>query len=123
MSVYELKRCAYCKWHNSFSHATNDCNVFHRHVQLTINEDRLNFQEMQVDTQPFPINTIYLANNNSSLGRRWPIKTKEKASSSVTLRSSMRIGKSSLGRLLLRRDGGKTLKITIKSTYTGGECW
>jgi hypothetical protein len=26
----ELKRHAYCKWHNSFSHATNDCNVFHR---------------------------------------------------------------------------------------------
>jgi hypothetical protein len=25
----ELKRCAYCKYHNSFSHATNDCNVFH----------------------------------------------------------------------------------------------
>jgi hypothetical protein len=24
----ELKRHAYCKWHNSFSHATNDCNVF-----------------------------------------------------------------------------------------------
>ena len=24
----ELKRCAYCKWHNSFSHATNDYNVF-----------------------------------------------------------------------------------------------
>lgn len=23
-----LKRRAYCKWHNSFSHATNDCNVF-----------------------------------------------------------------------------------------------
>jgi hypothetical protein len=26
----ELKRRAYCKWHNSFSHATNDCNVFRR---------------------------------------------------------------------------------------------
>ena len=26
----ELKRHAYCKWHNSTSHATNDCNVFHR---------------------------------------------------------------------------------------------
>jgi hypothetical protein len=26
----ELKRCAYCKWHNSFPHATNDCNIFHR---------------------------------------------------------------------------------------------
>jgi hypothetical protein len=24
----ELMRHAYCKWHNSFSHATNDCNVF-----------------------------------------------------------------------------------------------
>ena len=24
----ELKRCAYCKYHNSSSHATNDCNVF-----------------------------------------------------------------------------------------------
>jgi hypothetical protein len=27
-SVDELKRHAYCKWHNLFSHATNDCNVF-----------------------------------------------------------------------------------------------
>jgi hypothetical protein len=26
----ELKRHAYCKWHNSFSHATNYCNVFRR---------------------------------------------------------------------------------------------
>lgn len=25
--IDELKRRAYCKWHNSFSHATNDCNV------------------------------------------------------------------------------------------------
>jgi hypothetical protein len=24
----ELKRRVYCKWHNSYSHATNDCNVF-----------------------------------------------------------------------------------------------
>jgi hypothetical protein len=26
----ELKRRAYCKWHNSYSHATNDCNIFCR---------------------------------------------------------------------------------------------
>ena len=26
----ELRRRAYCKYHNSFSHATNDCNVFRR---------------------------------------------------------------------------------------------
>jgi hypothetical protein len=54
----ELKRHAYCKWHNSFSHATNDCNVFRRQIQSAINEGRLAFQEMQVDTQPFPVNTI-----------------------------------------------------------------
>ena len=28
----ELKWCAYCKYHNSFSHATNDCNVFRRQI-------------------------------------------------------------------------------------------
>jgi hypothetical protein len=27
--IDELKRHAYYKCHNSFSHATNDCNVFH----------------------------------------------------------------------------------------------
>jgi hypothetical protein len=54
----ELKRRAYCKWHNSFSHATNDCNVFCRQIQSAINEGRLAFQEIQVDIQPFPINTI-----------------------------------------------------------------
>jgi hypothetical protein len=28
----ELKRRAYCKWHNSCSHATNDCNVFRQQI-------------------------------------------------------------------------------------------
>jgi hypothetical protein len=31
-SIDELKKRAYCKYHNSFSHATNDCNVFRRRV-------------------------------------------------------------------------------------------
>jgi hypothetical protein len=39
----ELKRPGYCKWHNSFSHATNNCNAFRRQIQSTINEDRLVF--------------------------------------------------------------------------------
>ena len=34
----ELKRRAYCKWHDSSSHATNDCNVFRRQIQSAINE-------------------------------------------------------------------------------------
>ena len=45
-SVDELKRRAYCKWHNSFSHAINDCNVFRRQIQSAINEGRLKFQGM-----------------------------------------------------------------------------
>jgi hypothetical protein len=28
----EIKRRAFCKWHNSFSHATNDCTVFYRQI-------------------------------------------------------------------------------------------
>jgi hypothetical protein len=39
----ELKRRAYCKWHNSFSHTTNDCKVFRRRIQSAINEIRLVF--------------------------------------------------------------------------------
>jgi len=38
LSLEELKRHAYCKWHNSTSYATNDCNVFYRQVQSAINE-------------------------------------------------------------------------------------
>ena len=37
-SFEELRRRAYCKYHNSFSHATNDCNAFHQQVQLALNE-------------------------------------------------------------------------------------
>jgi hypothetical protein len=47
--IDELKRRAYCKWHN-FSLMPPMTNVFHRQVQSTINEGRLDFQEMQVDT-------------------------------------------------------------------------
>jgi hypothetical protein len=60
--IEELKRCAYCIIHNSYSHATNGCNVFCRQVQSTINEGRLTFHAMQVDHNPFPINTIELNN-------------------------------------------------------------
>jgi hypothetical protein len=58
----ELKRRAYCKFHNSYSHTTNDCNVFRRQVQSAINEGRLTFHAMQVDHNPFPINTLELNN-------------------------------------------------------------
>ena len=60
--VEELKRRAYCKWHNSFSHATNDCNIFRRQIQSAINEGRLALHEMQVDKASFPLHAIDLNN-------------------------------------------------------------
>ena len=64
-SQEELGRRAYCKWHNSFSHATNDCNVFRRQVQSAINDGRLVFTEgtkMKLDSDPFPINVVEFEN-------------------------------------------------------------
>jgi hypothetical protein len=58
-SSEQLKKHAYCKWHNSYSHAINDCNNFRRHVQSTINERRLKFTEspqMKLDKDLFPAN-------------------------------------------------------------------
>jgi hypothetical protein len=58
-SPKQLKKNAYCKWHNSYSHATNGCNVFRQQVQSAINEGRLKFSEspqMKLDKDPFPVN-------------------------------------------------------------------
>jgi hypothetical protein len=55
-----LKKCVYCKWHNSHSLATNDCNVFQRQIQLAINEGQLCLKQMQVDNDPFPVKAIDL---------------------------------------------------------------
>src|SRR6185369_274085 len=62
----ELKRHAYCKWHNSFSHATNDCNVFRRQIQSVVDERRLVLSEMQVDKTPFSVHTLELNNPKGS---------------------------------------------------------
>jgi hypothetical protein len=37
-SSKQLGKCAYYKWHDSFSHSTCDCNVFHRQLQSAIGE-------------------------------------------------------------------------------------
>jgi hypothetical protein len=72
----ELKRRAYCKFHNSYSYATNDCNVFRRQVQSAINKGHLTFLAMQVDHNPFSINTLEL--NNSKVLIRPDQAEKEK---------------------------------------------
>jgi hypothetical protein len=58
-SPEQLKKYAYCKWHNFYSHTTNDYNIFCRQVQSAINEGRLRFAEspqMKLDKGSFPAN-------------------------------------------------------------------
>jgi hypothetical protein len=44
-SSKELGKCAYCKWHDSFSHNTYDCIEFHRQLQSAIDEGQLKYRD------------------------------------------------------------------------------
>jgi hypothetical protein len=35
----------YCKWHDLYSHTTNECNYFHQQVQSALNDGRLMFSD------------------------------------------------------------------------------
>ena len=59
----ELKQRAYCKFHNTFSHTTNDCNVLRRQIQSAINKGRLVIPTMQIDQNPFPVHMLELNNS------------------------------------------------------------
>jgi hypothetical protein len=117
----ELKRKAYCWWHNSFSHSTNDCNVLGRQVQSAINEGRLSLKKMQVDKNPFSVNTIDLQNSkvlirpeqakaakgkNVIISEKRTITTDEKVLSSEVV-----VEKTA--------DGKESLKITSKAPTLG----
>ena len=58
----ELKWRAYCKFYNTFSHATNDCNVLCRQIQSVINEGQLVIPTIQVDQNSFPVHMLELNN-------------------------------------------------------------
>jgi hypothetical protein len=49
-SSKELGKYAYYKWHDSFSHNTCDCDVFHRQLQSAIDEGMLKFRD-HLDTR------------------------------------------------------------------------
>ncbi|KAK1698750.1 hypothetical protein QYE76_015447 [Lolium multiflorum] len=55
-TVQELNGKPYCKWHNTFTHTTNDCRVWRQQIQMAIENGRLIFNQyaMKVDTHPFP---------------------------------------------------------------------
>jgi hypothetical protein len=117
----EIKQRAYCKFHNSYSHATNDCNVFRRQIQSAINEGHSMLHEMQVDKQPFPINTMEL---------QQPKVLVQPHQAEATKGKNVMVGKSKpnlRGKELTREvayektpDGRETFKITVKAFGHGG---
>jgi hypothetical protein len=77
-SLEELKRRAYCKFHNIFSHANNDYNVLRRQIQSAIYEGRLVIPTMQVDQNPFPVHMLELNNPKVLIRPSQTESTKEK---------------------------------------------
>jgi hypothetical protein len=122
-STDELKHRAYCKWHNSFYHATNDYNVFHRQIQSAINERRLKFQEMQVDTEPFPMNMIDFEGKKVLIRPSTADKEKGKEVIIGNARKADESNKVSCRKVVAEKtpDGGETLKVTITTFGTGGK--
>ena len=60
-TLEQLANKKYCKWHDSYSHTTNDCNYFRRQIQSALNDGRLTLGDsnrMRLDSDPFPVNMI-----------------------------------------------------------------
>jgi hypothetical protein len=58
-----LAKMAYCKWHASYTHTTNECNYFRWRVQSVINNGRLRLGDggkMKLDMNLFPVGTVAL---------------------------------------------------------------
>jgi len=119
----ELKRRAYCKWHDSSSHATNDCNVFRRQIQSAINEGRLALHETQVDEASFPLHTNDL--NNAKVFIR-PEQAAGAKGKNVIIGEGR--PKNVNDKILAREvvlektpDGKESLRITLKASRPGGQ--
>jgi hypothetical protein len=118
----ELKWKTYYRWHNFFSHATNDCNVFRRHVQSVINKGWLSLKEMQVDKNPFPVNIIDLQ-NSKVLIRPEQAKTAQGKNVVISEKRTITVDEKVLSwKVVVEKtaDGKESLKITIKAPTLGG---
>ncbi|OMO89508.1 Retrotransposon gag protein [Corchorus capsularis] len=70
----EIKDKKYCKYHDSWTHSTNDCTVFQNVVQEKIERGFLKFpeapkKEMQVDKDPYPASIHMVSINFPKDGR------------------------------------------------------
>ncbi|KAK1616624.1 hypothetical protein QYE76_022141 [Lolium multiflorum] len=64
-TLQEITGQPYCKWHDTFTHATNDCEALRGQIQVAIEQGRLLFDQFarKVDTQPAPeVNMVNLSN-------------------------------------------------------------
>jgi hypothetical protein len=58
-----LAKKTYCKWHDSYTYTTNECNYFWWQVQSVINDGRLTLGDggkMKIDTDLFPVGMVEL---------------------------------------------------------------
>jgi hypothetical protein len=53
-----LAKKTYCKWHDSYTHTTNECNYFRRQVQSAIKLTLGDRGKMKLDTNSFPIGMV-----------------------------------------------------------------
>ena len=117
----ELKQRAYCKWHDSSSQATNDCNVFHRQIQSAINEGQLALHETQVDEASFPLHTIDL-NNAKVLIRPEQAEGAKGKNVIIGEERPKNVNDKILAReVVLEKtpDGKESLRITLKASRPG----
>ena len=54
----ELKGNKYCKFHNAANYNTNECRIFHLHIQKAIEQGKIKFETakkpaMDIDKHPF----------------------------------------------------------------------
>jgi hypothetical protein len=96
--------------------------VFRRHIQSTINEGRLMLHEMQVDKQPFPINTMELQQPKVLVRPHQAEATKGKNMMVGEAKPDLR-GKELTREVTYKKtpDDRETFKITVKATGHGGQ--
>lgn len=72
-SAEEIKKRRYCKWHNSYSHHTNECKIFRQQIQSAIEQGRIKIDDakrpMKIEGHPFPVNMVRVDRTDGSAHR------------------------------------------------------
>jgi hypothetical protein len=96
--------------------------VFHRQIQSTINAGRLMLHEMQVDKQPFPVNTMELQQPKVLVRLHQAEAIKGKNAMAGEAKPDLR-GKELTREVAYEKtpDGRETFKIIVKASRQGGQ--